>query len=99
MGYWIVTVDDDPLYLKNAREQLNKEGMRVSCLRSGSELLRFMEQNAPDLVLLDILMPEMDGFETYRELRDQEESAGRTPVPVPISSTFWSSLHNPSLRM
>ena len=82
MGYWIVAVDDDPLSLKNAREQLNKKGMRVSCLRSGKELLTFMENNEPDLILLDILMPEMDGFETYRELRKFEEKNKKTKTPV-----------------
>ena len=74
MGYWIVAVDDEPLSLKNAKEQLNKRDMRVSCLRSGKELLTFMESNEPDLILLDILMPEMDGFETYHALRRFEEA-------------------------
>ncbi len=82
MEYWIVAVDDEPLSLKNAREQLNKKGMRVSCLRSGKDLLTFMEKNEPDLILLDILMPEMDGFETYRELRKFEEQNKRTKTPV-----------------
>ena len=82
MGYWIVVVDDEPLSLKNAKEQLNKKGMRVSCLRSGTELIAFMEKNDPDLILLDILMPEMDGFETYSELRKFEEQSGRGRTPV-----------------
>ncbi|MBO4889592.1 MAG: diguanylate cyclase [Lachnospiraceae bacterium] len=82
MGYWIVVVDDEPLSLKNAKEHLNKKDMRVSCLRSGSDLLTFMEKNTPDLILLDILMPGMDGFETYRELRKLEEQMGRPQTPV-----------------
>ena len=56
--------------------------MRVSCLRSGGDLLTFMEKNTPDLILLDILMPGMDGFETYRELRKLEEQMGRPLTPV-----------------
>ena len=82
MGYWIVVVDDEPLCLKIAKEHLNNIGMRVSCLRSGGELLRFMEKNSPDLILLDILMPEMDGFETYRELRKREDRDGKIRTPV-----------------
>ncbi|MBO4904401.1 MAG: diguanylate cyclase [Lachnospiraceae bacterium] len=82
MGYWIVAVDDEPLSLKNAKEQLNKKGMRVSCLRSGEELLAFMEKNSPDLILLDILMPEMDGFETYKKLRIYEEQTEKSQTPV-----------------
>ena len=82
MGYWIAVVDDEPLSLTNAKNMLNKYDMRVSCLRSGKDLLKFMEKNDPDLVLLDVLMPEMDGFETYRALRVFEEKAERPRTPV-----------------
>lgn len=82
MGYWIVVVDDEPLSLKNAKDHLSRNDMRVSCLRSGRDLLTFMKMNEPDLILLDILMPEMDGFETYRELRKYEDMAGRPQIPV-----------------
>ncbi|MBR5419864.1 MAG: response regulator, partial [Lachnospiraceae bacterium] len=82
MGFWIVVVDDEPLSLTNAKAMLNRHDMRVSCLRSGQDLLRFMEKNSPDLILLDILMPGMDGFDTYRALRQFEEGAGRAQIPV-----------------
>ncbi|MCR4909121.1 MAG: diguanylate cyclase [Lachnospiraceae bacterium] len=82
MEYWIVVVDDEPLSLTNAKLLLNENGMRVSCLRSGRELLRFMDKNSPDLILLDILMPEMDGFATYNNLRQNEEKYGRAKTPV-----------------
>ena len=82
MNYWIVVVDDEVMSLTNAKTILSDQDMRVSCLRSGRDLLKFMETHKPDLILLDILMPDMDGFETYRELRDLEELIGlkRTPV-------------------
>lgn len=82
MGYWIAVVDDEPLSLTNAKNMLHSRDMRVSCLRSGEDLLLFMEKNAPDLILLDILMPEMDGFDTYRALRKYEKETGRAQVPV-----------------
>ncbi len=82
MSDWIVVVDDEPLSLTNARKLLTKHEMRVSCLRSGTDLLTFMEKNDPDLILLDILMPEMDGFETYKKLRQLEETAGKQQTPV-----------------
>ncbi len=82
MGYWIVIVDDEVIELKNARNLLDKSDFRVSCLRSGAELLKFMKNNTPDLVLLDILMPEMDGFETFHLLRQFEEEEGRSTTPV-----------------
>ena len=82
MGYWIVVVDDEALTLTHAKNILREQDMRVSCLRSGKDLLKFMTKNRPDLVLLDIQMPEMDGFETYQELRRLEETEGREPTPI-----------------
>ncbi len=82
MNYWIVVVDDEPLSLKNAKNILNEKDMKVSCIKSGADLLRFMEKNEPDLILLDIVMPEMDGFETFKLLRETEEKKGKIPTPV-----------------
>jgi diguanylate cyclase (GGDEF)-like protein len=82
MDYWIVVVDDEALSLTNAKNLLDKENMRTSCLRSGRDLLKFLEKNSPDLILLDIMMPEMDGFETYKALRCFENETGRSHIPV-----------------
>ena len=82
MDYWIVVVDDEPLSLTNAKNLLRANNMRTSCLRSGRELLDFVEKHTPDLILLDVLMPEMDGFETYRALRQFEADEGRPEIPV-----------------
>ena len=82
MNNWIVVVDDEALSLTNAKGMLGEENMRVSCLRSGRDLLRFVEKNSPDLILLDVLMPEMDGFETFSALREYEEKAGKPHIPV-----------------
>ncbi|MBO4395995.1 MAG: diguanylate cyclase [Eubacterium sp.] len=80
--YQVVIVDDDPVCLRMAKRMLSKGGIRVSCVRSGHDLLTLIEKYTPDLILLDILMPEMDGFDTYRALQEYEESAGRTSTPV-----------------
>jgi len=82
VGYWIAVVDDDALLLRSAKNLLEGYAMRVSCLRSGPALLRFIENNTPDLVILDILMPDMDGFETFHALRELEEKPGRNTTPV-----------------
>ncbi len=82
MNYWIAVVDDEPLSLTNARNLLGEEDIRVSCLRSGRDLLKFIEKNTPDLILLDILMPEMDGFETYSVLRRYEDENAKPHIPV-----------------
>jgi diguanylate cyclase (GGDEF)-like protein len=82
MGYWIVVVDDNTIDLKVAKSILSDQDMRISCLRSGKDLLKFMESHEPDLVLLDITMPDMDGFEAFRAMRSFEEEHNRSATPV-----------------
>ena len=81
-GKWVVIVDDEALSLTNAKNMLAEQGIRVNCLLSGKDFLKFIKKNEPDLILLDVMMPEMDGFETLRLLREFEASAGRKPIPV-----------------
>ena len=84
MADWIIVVDDDISNLKMAGHILSKANMRVTALKSGKALLEYIAGgNTPDLILLDIMMPEMDGFETLRKLREQERNAGQAnKIPV-----------------
>ncbi|MCR5053740.1 MAG: diguanylate cyclase [Lachnospiraceae bacterium] len=82
MGNWIVVVDDEAISLTSAKTLLGSEDMKVSCLRSGRDLLKFMKKNDPDLILLDVMMPEMDGIETLKALREQEKEEGKLETPV-----------------
>lgn len=79
MGDWITVVDDTTTNLSTISYTLTEEKYRVSALRSGVELLEFLEHNTPDLILLDVHMPGMDGFETLYRIR-QMESAEQIPV-------------------
>lgn len=76
----ILTVDDDPKILKILQHTLGKEGFEVITASSGEEALQKARQSPPDLVVLDLMMPGMDGFETYQRLKAQRE------VPVIILS-------------
>ena len=83
MANWIIVVDDDTANLKIAGHILSKNNMRVTALRSGRALLDYIaEHGTPDLILLDIKMPEMDGFETLDRLRGWETSTNREETPV-----------------
>lgn len=73
MSDWITVVDDDTSNLRMASHILSGERLRVSCLRSGEELLKFLESNRPDLILLDIHMPGLSGFETLERIRAEKE--------------------------
>ena len=86
MEYNIAVVDDDPLALMQAKTLLQEESMHVTCMNSGHRLLKYIEKNTPDLILLDIMMPDMDGFETYIQIRRFEEHSGRTHIPVIFAS-------------
>lgn len=81
MADWVIVVDDDTLNLKMAGHILSKSNMRVTALKSGQALLEYLKTHEnPDLILLDIRMPEMDGFETLERLRKQENGNDEIPV-------------------
>ncbi len=83
MAYWIIVVDDDSTNLQMAGRILSRNNMRVTALRSGKALIDYVsEHGTPDLILLDIKMPEMDGFETLERLRQWESSQKREETPV-----------------
>ncbi|MGN0160573.1 MAG: HD domain-containing phosphohydrolase [Lachnospiraceae bacterium] len=69
MNDWILVVDDDTSNLKMANHILSRVQMRVSCLKSGEDAIKFLQDNRPDLILLDVHMPGMDGFETLASIR------------------------------
>ena len=77
---WVVVVDDDVANLKMAGTILSRQHMRVTALRSGKALLDYVGENRPDLILLDIRMPDMDGFETLRRLKSGSSPARDIPV-------------------
>jgi DNA-binding response OmpR family regulator len=76
MGH-ILVVDDEPAIVTVVRERLEREGFTVRAAASGEEALAHIDANPADLVVLDVMLPGMDGFEVLRRLR----SAGHT-VPV-----------------
>jgi two-component system, NtrC family, sensor kinase len=65
----ILIVDDTPTNLKVLFELLNQSGFKVSVAKSGESALEKVHQALPDLILLDVMMPGIDGFETCRRLQ------------------------------
>ena len=80
MADWVIVVDDDMTNLKMAGHILSKKNMRVTALKSGAALLEYVKDNHPDLILLDIKMPGMDGFETMERLKAQMVPGEEIPV-------------------
>jgi len=71
----VLLVDDEPAVCKLFQKVLQEEGYRTITAASGREALALARQAAPDLILLDIVMPEMSGVETLRELRRRGHAA------------------------
>ena len=77
---WVVVVDDDVANLKLAGLILSRQHMRVTALKSGRALLEYIRGNRPDVILLDVRMPEMDGFETMQLLKQEMKPGQEIPV-------------------
>ncbi len=65
----VLVVDDDPLVVKILRSPLEREGYDVSVASHGLEALKRVKEHRPDLIILDILMPLLDGFKVARLLK------------------------------
>ena len=65
----VLVVDDDPMVRMLVTESLRQIGFAVEEAENGAEAMTFMERCEPDIVLLDVLMPEMDGFKTCQAIR------------------------------
>ena len=66
----ILVVDDEPRMIRFIRMNLELEGYQVVEAKNGIQALEQVRQHLPDLVIMDVMMPEMDGFETLRMLRE-----------------------------
>ena len=87
----ILVVDDSPGFLKAARFLLRQLGHEpVGLARSGEEGLAMAAGLAPDVILIDINMPGMDGVETTRRLKSQPGSAPVIAISFQSDSAFYS---------
>lgn len=69
----ILVVDDIPSELELICRVLQDAGMSVVRANDGEEAIAHIQEDAPDLVILDVVMPRMNGFEVVREVRDNEK--------------------------
>ncbi|MDR2590897.1 MAG: response regulator [Oscillospiraceae bacterium] len=68
-GNSVLAVDDTSFFLATIKSFLSDSGYRVTCINGGRQALNFLKNNTPDLFILDIEMPEMDGFELAENIR------------------------------
>jgi two-component system KDP operon response regulator KdpE len=84
----VLVVDDHPKVLRFIAVDLKLRGFEVITTTSGSEALELAKSAKPDIMLLDIIMPEMDGFEVLKKLRDF------TQLPVIAFSASPGNYHD-----
>jgi len=77
----ILVIDDEPSIGRVVQFKLQQEGFKVSVATDGLEGLAKVNEEKPDLILLDLMMPGMDGFEVCRRLRASPETVA-TPVII-----------------
>jgi two-component system response regulator VicR len=75
----VLVVDDEPDTLELVKLVLESAGFKTLLATSGKEALKLAEASKPDLVLLDIMMPDMDGWEVFRKLKEKDPA-----IPIAI---------------
>ena len=93
----ILVVDDEKTLVKGMKFNLENEGYEVECAYDGAAALELAREGRFDLIILDVMMPEMDGLEACMKIRPRARtqtsswvlSAARMTIS-PSPSTFWS---------
>lgn len=86
----ILVVDDQPINVQLLRRKLEREGLRVATAHTGREAIAQVGREQPDLILLDVMMPDLDGIEVCNQLQSSEETRS---IPI-IFITARSSKDN-----
>ncbi len=91
----ILVVDDEPDFCSIVQGQLEKEGFEVELAYNGVEGMEKVKANPPDAVVLDVMMPEKDGYEMCKELKADEKLSNipvllLTAVASHVTSTRYS---------
>lgn len=70
MGRKVLVVDDEKLIVKGIRFSLEQDGMEVTCAYDGEEALQLVKENTYDIILLDVMLPKLSGFEVCQQIRE-----------------------------
>lgn len=81
----ILVVDDEPLAVKAIIKKLKEENFATDCAYDGEEALLKIREEKPDLILLDIVMPKLDGISVIKKLKESNETRD---IPVIILSNL-----------
>lgn len=85
LGQRILLAEDDRFLRKSAGAMLRRQGFMVLAAEDGEEALRLARTESPDLILLDIIMPKIQGFDVLKALKSDPHTS---PIPVIILSNL-----------
>ena len=88
----ILVVDDQPINVQLLKRKLEREGLRVTAAYNGLEALDLIKKEPPDLILLDVMMPDMDGIEVCQRLQADEATRGIPVIFITARTTKESKL-------
>jgi DNA-binding response OmpR family regulator len=72
MAYKILIVDDEPNIVMTLEYAFKKKGFEVFIARDGSEALEIVDLHIPDIILLDVMMPNIDGYQTLKVIKNKK---------------------------
>ncbi len=85
----VVCIEDDPEMIELIRLILSRRNVQVHGATGGEEGLKMVREMLPDLVLLDLMMPDMDGWEVYQQMKSEESIRG---IPVIVVTAKAQSI-------
>ena len=85
----VIYFEDDKDMVELVRIILGREGYQVEGIAEGQAGIKAVQQNSPDVVLLDLMLPDMDGWEIYRQLKHDESTAD---IPVIVITAKAQSI-------
>jgi DNA-binding response OmpR family regulator len=93
----ILVVDDQPINVQLLKRKLEREGIRVIAAYNGLEALEYVKKDRPDLILLDVMMPDMDGIEVCQRLQANDNTRGIPIIFITARTTKESKLEGLSV--
>ena len=85
----VIYFEDDKDMVELVRIILGREGYQVEGIAEGQAGIKAVQQNSPDVILLDLMLPDMDGWEIYRQLKHDESTAD---IPVIVITAKAQSI-------
>jgi len=81
MAKRILIIEDEKIITKTLQKLLKGKGYETEVVNSGKDALAKVKENDFNLIICDIMMPEMDGIETIKAIRAEREAQGKSPIP------------------